>query len=458
MSKASFPSIFTVSQLNQRARQLLEISFSSVQVEGEISNLARPASGHWYFTLKDANAQVRCAMFRSRTAALKFQPKEGDQVELRAKVSLYEGRGDYQLIVDSMKPAGEGALLLAFQQLKERLAQEGLFAPEHKKPLPKIIRRVAVVTSATGAAIHDILTVLKRRDPRIEVDIYPTAVQGKEASAQIVAAIERANRDQQVDVLIVGRGGGSLEDLWCFNEEQVARAIFASALPVVSAVGHEVDFSIADFVADLRAATPSAAAELVSSDQTEKLTYLAMQQQRLQKGLTQYFARLQHQLSHLQQRLRSPERRLQQHYQQLDQLENRLQRAFAQQQQRHLLQLKQLAQALQQQHPKRQLHTHSQQLQQLHQRLVRSQQQHLQTSQLKFARFVQLLQSLSPLQVLARGYSLTRNQQAQVVHSTKQLKLGDSVITQLQEGEFEAQVTKLTPASLANAELQGKLL
>ena len=275
--------LFTVSQLNQRAKQLLEISFASIRVEGEISSLSRPSSGHWYFTLKDDRAQVRCAMFRSRAAMLKFQPKEGDKIELRGKVSLYENRGDYQLIVDTMKPAGEGALLLAFQQLKERLAAAGWFNEEYKKPLPAV-NRVGVITSPTGAAVHDIITVFRRRSPAIEIDLYPTAVQGKEATAQIVAAIERANRDNRVDVLIVGRGGGSLEDLWCFNEEAVASAIFASRIPVVSAVGHEVDFTIADFVADVRAPTPSAAAELLSPDQGQQLQHLTQLRQRLLQG------------------------------------------------------------------------------------------------------------------------------------------------------------------------------
>ncbi|HCG79626.1 MAG TPA: exodeoxyribonuclease VII large subunit, partial [Oceanospirillales bacterium] len=249
------PGIFTVSDLNRRAKQMLEVSFASVRVEGEISNLARPSSGHWYFTLKDSGAQVRCAMFRSRAGMVKFQPKEGDKVEVRAKVSLYENRGDYQLIVDAMKPAGEGALLLAFEQLKRKLTAEGLFAEERKRPLPAV-KRVAIITSPTGAAIHDMLTVLKRRWPMLEVDLYPAAVQGEEAPQQLINALYRANRDNMADAIIIGRGGGSLEDLWAFNNEVLAREIANSQLPVISAVGHEVDFTIADFVADMRAPTP----------------------------------------------------------------------------------------------------------------------------------------------------------------------------------------------------------
>ena len=442
MNSTADSSIFTVSQLNQRARQLLEISFAAVRVEGEISNLSRPSSGHWYFTLKDSGAQIRCAMFRGRTALLKFQPKEGDKVEVRAKVSLYENRGDYQLIVDAMKPAGEGALLLAFQQLKERLAQEGLFAPEQKKTLPASIKRVGVITSATGAAIHDILTVLKRRDPRIEVDLYPTAVQGQEATVQIVAAIERANRDQQVDVLIVGRGGGSLEDLWCFNEEAVARAIFASQIPIISAVGHEVDVSIADFVADMRAATPSAAAELVSQDSTQQQRLLEQWYERLFTSALRQQQALQHRLTQLQQRLRSPSRIVQQQSQQLDQLEIRLHRAFTQQRTQERLRLENLIASLKTQHPQRQVQRLAQQMQQWHERLLHAQHAHQQRAQQNLAIQAQLLQSLSPLNVLARGYSLTRDEQQRVIRNAQQLKPGQTIHTTLQHGWVEASITR----------------
>ena len=265
------PAVFTVSQLNRQSKELLETYLHRVQVSGEISNLARPHSGHWYFTLKDQRAQVRCAMFKSRSQYVQFAPKEGDQVLIHASVSLYEARGDYQLIVDKMESAGEGALKMAFEALKARLHQQGYFNPEYKKPLPSHPRHLGIVTSPTGAAVKDIIAVLKRRFPALPISIYPTQVQGEVAAGQIVQAIERANRDALCDVLIVGRGGGSLEDLWPFNEERVAHAIFNSAIPIISAVGHEVDTSISDFVADLRAATPSAAAELVSPDRFEWL-------------------------------------------------------------------------------------------------------------------------------------------------------------------------------------------
>lgn len=473
------PAIFTVSQLNARARQLLEVSFSGIRVEGEISNLARPASGHWYFTLKDSQAQVRCAMFKGHTALLKFQPKEGDKIEVRGRVSLYENRGDYQLIIDSMKPAGEGALLLAFQQLKERLEREGLFTSEHRQPLPAHIKRVGVVTSATGAAIHDILTVLKRRDPSLEVDIYPSLVQGKEATASIVAAIERANRDNRVDVLIVGRGGGSLEDLWCFNEEAVARAIFASHIPVVSAVGHEVDMSIADFVADLRAATPSAAAELVSQDRALSWHKLEQLQNRLQHACARVQIGVQQQLLQLQQRLHSPSRLIEQRSQQLDQLEARLVRVCRWQQQERSLALNKFTQTLQQQHPKRQLERLAQQLNQYENRLALSQKQQFKTAQQQLnplperlqlglkqqlqqqqqalAAVAKLLHSLSPLSVLARGYSLTQTPASKVIHSANELSAGDTVHTRLQHGWIEATVTASHSPQLSSP-TQGELL
>lgn len=433
--------IFTVSQLNQRAKQLLEISFANIRVEGEISGLSRPSSGHWYFTLKDDQAQVRCAMFRSRTALLKFLPKDGDRVELRAKVSLYENRGDYQLIVDAMKPAGEGALLLAFQQLKERLAQAGLFDEQHKQAIP-VVRRIGVVTSPTGAAIHDILTVLRRRSPGIEVDLYPAAVQGREAAAQIVAAIERANRDNNVDVLIVGRGGGSLEDLWCFNEEAVAHAIYNSRIPVVSAVGHEVDFTIADFVADVRAATPSAAAELLSPDRNRQIQQLGQLKQRLWQTFRGLQQQRQTQLLNLMHRLRGPERQIQYQGQHLDQLELRLSRAMQAGLQRRRLQLEKQHQALSHQHPERRLAEQRRLLTLLQQQLSRAMDSRLQKSQQQLAAQAQLLNSLSPLNVLGRGYSITCREDGSVVHAAADVQSGDVLRSRLRDSWIESTVIR----------------
>ncbi|MFT6154087.1 MAG: exodeoxyribonuclease VII large subunit, partial [Bermanella sp.] len=318
------PTVLSVSQLNRQSKELLETYLHNVQVSGEISNLSRPASGHWYFTLKDQRAQVRCAMFKSRTQYLKFVPKEGEQVLINATVGLYEARGDYQLIVNGMQSAGEGALKLAFEQLKTRLYEEGLFNPDYKKPLPKHPRHLGVVTSPTGAAIKDVLSVLKRRFPNLPISIYPTQVQGDAAAAQIAQAIERANRDKICDVLIVGRGGGSLEDLWPFNEEIVARAIFNSQIPIISAVGHEVDVSISDYTADLRAATPSAAAELVSPDRFEWLGRFENLERSLTRIMQNRLSQQRFNLVQLVKRLRHPKDKLQENMQRLDMAQMRL--------------------------------------------------------------------------------------------------------------------------------------
>lgn len=269
--------ILTVTQLNYSVRHLLESELSQIWLTGEISNFSQPVSGHWYLTLKDDKAQVRAAMFKMKNARVAFRPQNGMQVLVRASVTLYEPRGDYQLIIESMQPAGEGLLQQQFEQLKTKLAAQGLFAQEHKKTIPPFAKKVGIITSSSGAALQDILNILRRRDPSLSVVIYPTLVQGKEATQDIVNTIELANKRKECDVLIVGRGGGSLEDLWCFNEEIVAYAIYHSTIPIISAVGHETDVTIADFVADLRAPTPSAAAELVSRDQRELLRQLEHQ-------------------------------------------------------------------------------------------------------------------------------------------------------------------------------------
>ena len=322
--------IYSVSQLNQSVRVILEGQLGLVWLMGEISNFSQPVSGHWYLTLKDENAQVRCAMFRMKNLRVTFRPQNGMQVLVRAAVSLYEPRGDYQLIIESMHPAGEGLLQQQFEALKLKLAAEGLFAQNLKKTIPHFCQSVGVITSKTGAALQDILHILQRRDPSLKVVIYPTSVQGKEATAEIAQMIELANRRNEVDVLIVGRGGGSLEDLWCFNEETVARAIFNSVLPVISAVGHETDVTIADFVADVRAPTPSAAAELVSRDQGELLQQLSYKQQRLEMALDRLFTRKNQQLQRLALRLQNqhPQAQLRGQRQHITQLEYRLHTAM----------------------------------------------------------------------------------------------------------------------------------
>jgi exodeoxyribonuclease VII large subunit len=322
--------VYSVSRLNREARGLLESAFPRLWVEGEISNLARPVSGHLYFTLKDARAQVSCALFRNRATRLGFSPENGSQVLIQAQVSLYEARGNYQLIVNQMEEAGDGALRRAFEQLKNRLHKEGLFEAQHKQPLPRLPRCIGVITSPSGAAIRDVLTVLRRRFPGIPVIIYPTQVQGETAAGQIVAAIQTADSRAECDVLLLTRGGGSLEDLWPFNEEVVARAVFACKLPMVSAVGHEIDFVITDFVADQRAATPSAAAELLSPDQTELDNRFRQLDSRLYALLRQRLQQHRDQLNWLTKRMQQshPGRQLQQQAQRLDDLELRLSRAW----------------------------------------------------------------------------------------------------------------------------------
>ena len=437
----------SVSELNRQAKSLLEHSFMSLRVTGEISNMVRASSGHWYFTLKDERAQVRCAMFRGRNAQVRFRPQEGSQVLCTAKVSLYEGRGDFQLIVDAMQEDGQGQLQHAFDQLKARLQAEGLFAQERKRPIPTHPRTVGVVTSATGAALHDILTAFERRYPGLQVNLYPTLVQGAEAADQIVAAIALANRHAQADVLIVGRGGGSLEDLWPFNEERVARAIIASDIPVVSAVGHEVDFSISDMVADLRAPTPTAAAELLSPDQRQIQQRLTQLQQGLQRRFDWQLKRQRERLAALRRQMRHPGDRIREQQQRCDDLEMRLQRAI---QRRFELRRQRLAAAsarLELQNPVRLLGKQRERLSDLHARLATRIDALIERRRLQLSQKVGRLNATSPLATLERGYSLTQTDSGELVLDARQLRTGSAVRVRLQSGAFSAEVTDIEPAT-----------
>jgi exodeoxyribonuclease VII large subunit len=406
----------------------------TIQVEGEISNLARPSSGHWYFTLKDDRAQVRCAMFRGRNLQVRFRPKEGDQVVVLAKVSLYEGRGDFQLICEQMQESGQGRLQQAFERLKLQLSQEGLFDVSRKRALPSPARHIGVITSPTGAAIHDILQVLGRRCPSLPVALYPTAVQGNEAAGQIVRAIELANRDGRCDVLIVGRGGGSLEDLWPFNEEAVARAIAASRIPVVSAVGHEVDISISDLVADLRAPTPSAAAELLSPDQAQLQQQLSLLRQRLARQTQGYLQQQHSRLEHLRARLRHPGDRLREQSQRLDQLELRLQRALTLRLQQRHNRLDMLQQRLQRSSPARMLLRKQQQLSPLRQRLQHAMQLLISQRRQQLQFQARQLQGVSPLATLERGYAIVQDHKGQAITRQQQVSPGDVITARLHQG------------------------
>ena len=437
--------IYSVSQLNQSVRLMLENQLGAVWLTGEISNFSQPVSGHWYLSLKDENAQVRCAMFRMKNLRVSFRPTNGMQVLVRANVSLYEPRGDYQLIIESMHLAGEGLLMQQFEALKLKLAAEGLFAQHLKKKLPHFSKAVGIITSKTGAALQDILHILQRRDPSLKIIIYPTAVQGKDAATDIAQMIELANQRQEVDVLIVGRGGGSLEDLWCFNEEMVARAIFHSHLPVISAVGHETDVTIADFVADVRAPTPSAAAELVSRNQTELLQQLQYRRQRLEIALDRLFAEKQQKLRHLSLRLHNqhPQAQLRIQQQLITQLSHRLQQSLRHRWQKTAENLTALSMRLYKNPLPLRLQQYEQQLAQLKVRLNSHMNLTLSLQQKQLAHLCGKLDSLSPLKVLARGYSITQNQQNFTIRSMKDVNVGEQIKTRLPDGDIISQVIRL---------------
>ena len=437
--------IYSVSQLNQSVRLMLENQLGAVWLTGEISNFSQPVSGHWYLSLKDENAQVRCAMFRMKNLRVSFRPTNGMQVLVRANVSLYEPRGDYQLIIESMHLAGEGLLMQQFEALKLKLEAEGLFAQHLKKNLPHFSKAVGIITSKTGAALQDILHILQRRDPSLKIIIYPTAVQGKDAATEIAQMIELANQRQEVDVLIVGRGGGSLEDLWCFNEEMVARAIFHSHLPVISAVGHETDVTIADFVADVRAPTPSAAAELVSRNQTELLQQLQYRRQRLEIALDRLFAEKQQKLKHLSLRLHNqhPQAQLRIQQQLITQLNHRLQQSLRHRWQKKAENLTALSIRLYKNPLPLHLQQYEQQLAQLKVRLNSHMNLTLSLQQKQLAHLCGKLDSLSPLKVLARGYSITQNQQNFTIRSMKDVNVGEQIKTRLPDGDIISQVIRL---------------
>lgn len=394
------PPILSVSDLNRLARETLEQSFPLLWVSGEISNLTRAASGHWYFSLKDAKAQVRCAMFRNKNQYLDWAPREGDHVEARALVTLYEARGDFQLTIEGLRKAGLGALYEAFERLKAKLEKEGLFDPARKRPLPALPRQIGIVTSPDAAALRDVLTTLRRRMPNIPVVIYPTPVQGKGAAERIAQAINTASARDECDVLIVCRGGGSMEDLWQFNEEIVARAIVAASMPVVSGVGHETDFTISDFAADRRAPTPTAAAEMVTPERAALLQRVALAHQRLQRQMRNQLSQRQQQLDYLARRLLSPLQQVQQRRLHLDQLAMRLKHAMAQ-------------------------------------GMARRQQQLL--------RLQQNLSHLNPHAVLERGYSLVQTTTGKVVTDSRQLAPDDQVMLTFASGLADARILTTRP-------------
>ena len=435
--------VLTPSSLNRLVRDLLGDALPLVWIEGELSNVAKPASGHLYFTLKDSSAQVRCAMFKPKVAALRFRPVDGMQVLLRARVGLYEPRGEFQLVAESMEPAGEGALQREFEQLKARLDAEGLFDPARKRALPRHARRIGVITSATGAAIRDVLSVLARRWPLAEVEVLPVPVQGREAPPAIVTMLRKASASARYDVLLLTRGGGSLEDLWAFNEEAVARAIHASAVPVVSAVGHEIDFSVADFVADLRAPTPSAAAELLVPDAMAVDRHLRQLQQRLatlqQRQLQAQSQRVDHLLARLQ--AQRPQARLQRDSERLQHLQRRLAVVLREQSQRRHTRLERLHARLLAQHPRVRMPLLARRLAEQDQRLRRAMAHVLERRQTALQHAGHALHAISPLATLERGYAILFDAGGQVLRSAKNVAVGTALRARLADGELPLRVS-----------------
>jgi exodeoxyribonuclease VII large subunit len=437
--------ILSVKDLNQMVKELLCDAIGQIWLMGEISNFSRPSSGHWYFSLKDDSAQVRCAMFRNSNFRAGFTPQNGQQVLVRATVTLYEARGEYQLVIDKIQPAGAGLLQQKFEQLKQKLSDEGLFDPIYKQPLPENIRTVGIITSSTGAALHDICQILKRRDPSLHLIIYPTQVQGNEAAGQIAKMIQIANIRQECDVLIIGRGGGSLEDLWSFNEEIVARALFSSKIPTVSAVGHEIDFTIADFVADVRAATPSAAAELVSHDNLDQIKRIQAKEQHLSMAMDYYLMQCRARLNKWRHQLQTqhPQTKLEKQLNQLLAYRHSLSENI----QQYLLRLSNrynfLDKRLLRVSPQNNITYLQQVVEQKQQRLINLIKQKLTKSQHQFVLQTSQLNNVSPLATLERGYSVTTDQNNAVVRRSEQVTVGDIIVTRLKKGKLVSQITKI---------------
>ena len=436
--------VFSVSEINRKVKTILETSFSLLWIEGEISNLSQPASGHWYFVIKDQNAQIRCAMFRSRNNLVRYKPQNGDQVRMRARVSLYEGRGDYQLIVEHMEDAGYGLLQRRYEELKEKLQSEGLFDTGFKKPLPLYPKRIGVITSSTGAALRDVIHVLKRRTPSTAITVYPALVQGEKAPEDLIKAIELANVQKKAkacDVLILCRGGGSIEDLWGFNSEQLARVIFSSDIPIVSAVGHEIDFTISDFVADTRASTPSAAAELVSPDVNDQLNQISTLKNKLERAFIQQYQKKNYQFEMAQARLRHPGDIIEQWYQRLDQIHYRLAHTIhttLEQKKQHLLstttQLKFVS-------PSKAIIHHKNLVQHLKVNLFKNMKTSMELKRLAFANIASTLDAVSPLATLNRGYAIVKDAPSnKVIKITSDTSTKQDLKIQFSDGEIDVRV------------------
>jgi len=435
--------VFSVSELNRKAKQLLEIHLPLLWVEGEISNLSKPSSGHWYFTLKDDGAQVRCAMFRSRNTAIKLSLKAGDKVRVRARVSLYEGRGDYQLIVEHMEDAGFGLLQKRYEDLKKQLEKEGLFEQIRKKQLPPSPLHLAVITSPTGAAIRDVLSVLKRRFASIPISIIPCSVQGDGAAQQLLEAVQLADSLEHIDLILLCRGGGSIEDLWAFNNEKLARVISACETPIVSAIGHEIDFTIADFVADYRAPTPSAAAEIISPNRSDYLRTLQNNERRLHVGIQQSLTAHTRRLRHLQRLLRHPGQQLNSWAQRMDQLEIRLANGLKSSLSHRQQWLAQHSRQLTALTPSKKIVLAKRRTIEIKHRLDNALKHQLEQQKLKLGNAAEKLTLVSPLHTLRRGYAIARKPSGRIVRSTHDTELGDHLAILLSDGELKVEVEKI---------------
>ena len=430
--------VYQVSELITQIQHMLEASYRSVWVEAEISSLSKPSSGHWYFSLKDENSQIRCAMFRGQVNRNAYKANEGDLVRVRGKVTVYAARGDMQMIVEHIEPAGEGVLQKQFEELKAKLQQEGLFAQELKKPLPQLPKSIGLITSATGAAIKDVLSTIKRRFPTIPVRIYPAIVQGKEAPHELISAIKLANHDQHCDVLILSRGGGSIEDLWCFNDESLIREIVGSDIPIVSAVGHEVDVTLADFAADLRAPTPTAAAEIVTPDRQELLEQLTNLGHRLRQSKQRYFSRLHQNVDWQAKRLRHPRAIIRQYKQRLTHIRESL--SQSQLRKFKLIQnnIVYLQQRTIQSSPNQLIKQKRSLLTDLENKLAKNILSSLADKQQKLKYLQGQLTALSYERTLDRGYAIIKSETGNIVTHSKQLNSGEEVKITLTDGKKSA--------------------
>ncbi len=436
--KSSNREILSISELNKTVKGLLETEFSFLYVEGEISNFSRPSSGHWYFTLKDENAQIKCAMFRNQNRSVGFEPKNGQQVVLYGKVTLYEGRGDFQIITSSLEISGDGELRRSFEKLKASLQKDGYFDQSIKKIIPKFPKNIAVITSPTGAAIKDIFSVVYRRFPALGMTVIPTQVQGEEAIPQIVDAIKTANnRKSPYDLILLARGGGSLEDLWAFNTEPVAKAIFNSKIPIVSAIGHESDFTIADFVADLRAPTPSSAAEQITPDANIMKNDISETRDRLIRTARRALDSRQSELDHLIRRIRHPSNRLNEFAQRLDDLERRILSWVT-----NLIRIKKSKLAQRKiQSPRPKIQQVSHQVNQLSKLLIQNQAAIVKNRQASLSEKSSQLEALGPLATLKRGYAIvSEGTSGKIVRDSAHISEGEKLEIKLSNGDLTAQV------------------